>query len=429
MMLRRMLDRLGARGQPARAGALPTGAGAGALPTGAGAGALPTGASAGAALQGASAGAALQGASAGAALAVEAGVTRGPWRALARRYLEVQLFWNPIVTGLAMLWLSGGAFGAVFPIALLVAAVASSVSFVPVVLGVLAERASLARGRRATPHGRAWYFALALLGMPLGLLLASRATERVFGVAVPNSAQDYRFGAFIGTLIAGLFFAWQTLNDARQAALAAQLRAERAERLELEAQLAALSAQLDPHLLFNALNTIAALIPSDAGRAEETVLRLAEMYRGLLSASRRREHPLENELDICRAYLDIERARFAERLQVSLEVAAGLDLRSTLVPVLILQPLVENAVTHGLSDRKRGGSLRIEVRSTRGELELEVIDDGVGLGNSSRRGSGLGVETTRQRLRLRYGNAAALELTKVASGGTRALLRLPLLNA
>jgi two-component sensor histidine kinase len=354
---------------------------------------------------------------------------RGAWGALARKYVEVQLFWNPVVTGLAMLCLSGGSFGQAFPIALLVAAVSSSVSFVPVVLGVLAERWSFARGRRVTPYGRSRYFALALLGMPAGLLVASMATQLVFGVRIPNGAQDYRFGAFVGTLIAAMFFAWQMLSEARQAALGAQLRAERAERLELEAQLSSLRAQLDPHLLFNALNTIAALIPTDGTKAEQTVLRLAEMYRGLLSAARRNEHPLEHELEICRAYLDVERARFAERLNVQLEVGAELDPTSALVPVLILQPLVENAVTHGLSDRKQGGSLRIEVRRAQGTLELEVVDDGVGLGNSTRRGSGLGVENTRQRLRLRYGQAAALELSSVAGGGTRALVRLPLVSA
>jgi hypothetical protein len=106
----------------------------------------------------------------------------------------------------------------------------------------------------------------------------------------------------------------QTRTDARAAAVAAELRAERAERLELEAQLAALRAQLDPHLLFNGFNTVAALIPTDAAAAERTLLRLAELYRGLLAASRRELHTLERELDICCAYLDIERARFAERL-------------------------------------------------------------------------------------------------------------------
>jgi LytS/YehU family sensor histidine kinase len=92
---------------------------------------------------------------------------------------------------------------------------------------------------------------------------------------------------------------------------------------------------------------------------------------------------------------------------------------------LILQPLVENAVTHGLAGRARGGSLRVRARLHDASLELEVEDDGVGLGHSSRRGAGLALDTTRQRLGLRYGAAAALELGPSPKGGTRALLRLP----
>jgi two-component sensor histidine kinase len=347
------------------------------------------------------------------------------FRRLAREYAKVQLVYNPLLTALAVLGLSDGSWGDTFALSLTIAAVASSVSFVPVALALALERLRQARGHAPAAHGRAWYFALALLSMPLGLYLASTVTERVFGVRAPATAGDYRFGGFLGTLIAGLFFAWQTHADARAAAAAAALRAERAERLELEAQLAALRAQLDPHLLFNALNAVAALIPTDAEAAERTLLRLAELYRSLLAASRSELHPLEHELDICRAYLDVERARFAERLAVSIEIAAGLDPRRVEVPVLILQPLVENAVTHGLAGRARGGALCVRARASGDQLELEVEDDGVGLGHSSRRGAGLALETTRQRLRLRYGEAAALELAPAPGGGTRALLRLP----
>jgi len=351
------------------------------------------------------------------------------FRRLAREYAKVQFVYNPLLVGVAVIGLGDGGYGFAFALSLTVAAVASTVSFVPVVLALAWAVHRQRRGHTPAAHGRAWYFALALLTMPVGLYLAGPVTERVFGVRSPASLGDYRFGLFLGTLITVAFFAWQTRSDARAALVAAELRAERAERLQLEAQLAALRAQLDPHLLFNAFNTVAALIPTNAVAAERTLLRLAELYRGLLAASRCEQHTLARELDICRAYLDIERARFAERLDSAIELAADLDPSQREVPVLILQPLVENAVRHGLAGRARGGKLRVRARDVGDALELEVEDDGVGLGNSSQRGAGLALDTTRQRLALRYGAAASLELGPVAGGGTRALVRLPRLAA
>jgi hypothetical protein len=347
------------------------------------------------------------------------------FRGLAKEYAKVQLVYNPLLVGVAVLGLSDGPYGFTFALSLTIAVVASSVSFVPVTLALALAVLRQRQGRAPAVHGRAGYFALAVLTLPLGLYVAGAVTERFFGVRAPASLGDYRFGLFLGGLITVFFFVWQQRSEARAAAFAAELRAERAERFELEAQLAALRAQLDPHLLFNAFNTVAALIPTDAAAAERTLLRLAELYRGLLAASRCEQHSLERELDICRAYLDIERARFGERLESSIEVAPGLDPSQLLVPVLILQPLVENAVTHGLAERARGGTLRVSAHASDGVLELEVRDDGVGLGHSSRQGAGLALDTTRQRLALRFGAAAALELAPVPSGGTRALLRLP----
>lgn len=347
------------------------------------------------------------------------------FRRLGREYLKVQLVYNPLLVGVAVLGLGEGRHGLVFALSLTIAAVASTVGFVPVLLVFAWAALRQRQGRAPAAHGRAWYFALALLALPPGLYLAGLVTEALFGVRAPASLGDYRFALFLGALVTLSFFAWQTRADARAAAAAAELRAERAERLKLEAQLAALRAQLDPHLLFNALNTVAALIPGDPAAAERTLLRLSELYRGLLAASRAEQHALERELELCRAYLDIERARFGERLDSSIEVADGVEPGQISVPVLILQPLVENAIRHGLAGRARGGALRVRVRRAGAALELEVADDGVGLGRSSQRGAGLALDTTRQRLELRYGGAASLALEPAPGGGTRALLRLP----
>jgi signal transduction histidine kinase len=353
----------------------------------------------------------------------------GSFRRLAREYAKVQLVYNPLLVGAAVLGLSEAPYAHRFMLSLTIAAVASSVCFVPVAVALALARLRQRRGRAPAAHGRAWYFSLALLAMPPGLYVASLVTELSFGVRTPATAVDYRFGGFLGMLIAGAFFAWQTRVDASAAALAAERRAESAERLELEAQLAALRAQLDPHLLFNALNTIAALIPVDPVAAERTVLRLAELYRALLAASRIELHSLEQELDICRAYLDVEQVRFAERLVTRVEIAPELDPSQVEVPVLIVQPLVENAIGHGLAGRVRGGTLVVRAQVGGGSLlSIEVEDDGVGLGASSRRGAGLALQTLRQRLRLRYAERAALDLVPAPGAGTLARLRLPLVR-
>src|SRR5688572_27073369 len=242
---------------------------------------------------------------------------RSPFRNLGKEYAKVQLVYNPLLVGVAVLGLSDGPYGFTFALSLTIAVVASSVSFVPVTLALALAVLRQRQGRAPAVHGRAGYFALAVLTLPLGLYVAGVVTEHFFGVRAPASLGDYRFGLFLGALITVFFFGWQQRSEARAAAVAAELRAERAERFELEAQLAALRAQLDPHLLFNAFNTVAALIPTDAAAAERTLLRLAELYRGLLAASRCEQHSLARELDICRAYLDIERARFGDRLESS----------------------------------------------------------------------------------------------------------------
>jgi signal transduction histidine kinase len=339
--------------------------------------------------------------------------------------MRVIVLWNPLVTGVATLALGSAAgFWRGFSVSLLIATVCASVSVIPVAIALASEEHARRAGRTVAEHGHAWYIALAVSSMPLGLFLASRATEQLLGVRVPGSLADYRLALVLGSLISGLFFLWQTRADALAAALAAELRLEQVERHRLQAQLSALTAQLNPHLLFNALNTIAALVPSDPERAELTVLRLADLYRGILRATRTEWHTLADELAICEAFLDIERVRFRERLSAQVVVTPGLE--SVSVPVLVLQPLVENALTHGLADRARGGCVQIRAESSQGRLELSVSDDGVGLGRSRREGSGLGIEVTRRRLQLCYGESASLELSAIASGGTLARIVLPL---
>jgi len=214
-------------------------------------------------------------------------------------------------------------------------------------------------------------------------------------------------------------------------AYAERVRHEQAEKAALqtqlvEAQLGALRMQLQPHFLFNTLNGVAMLIRGgDPGRAVEMVALLGDVLRGLLRTSSDLEAPLASELQLLRKYLEIEQIRFGDRLRVTWHVADAVT--SALVPPLILQPVVENALRHGLWPRTEGGALAIAARRAGAELELEVTDQGVGLapGFDPDRSTGVGLANVRARLARMYGADAGLEVTAGAACGVRVRLRLP----
>jgi signal transduction histidine kinase len=206
------------------------------------------------------------------------------------------------------------------------------------------------------------------------------------------------------------------------------LRHREQELVELAAtaQLAALRAQINPHFLFNSLNSIAQLIRADPDRAEACVERLAEMFRYVLRYGEKDFVPLAEELEMARAYLDIERARFGDRLRVETHVDP--PSLQHLIPNLILQPLVENALLHGLSRKRGGGTVRIDARLADGCLELSVGDDGLGMPATALERvyeHGIGLRNLRDRLERLYGPAHLPQITSAPGSGTRVRLRLP----
>jgi signal transduction histidine kinase len=206
------------------------------------------------------------------------------------------------------------------------------------------------------------------------------------------------------------------------------LRHREQELVELAAtaQLAALRAQINPHFLFNSLNSIAQLIRADPDRAEACVERLAEMFRYVLRYGEKDFVPLAEELEMARAYLDIERARFGDHLRVETHVDP--PSLQHLIPNLILQPLVENAVRHGLSRKRGGGTVRIDARLADGCLELSVGDDGLGMPDTALERvyeHGIGLRNLRDRLERLYGPAHLPQITSAPGSGTRVRLRLP----
>ncbi len=213
-----------------------------------------------------------------------------------------------------------------------------------------------------------------------------------------------------------------TLREMREVRLVeARLREDAAR-----AELAALQARINPHFFFNTLNTIASLLEEDVRKAEELLETFADLFRYAFDAADAAPVPLRDEIDFTRGYLRIELARFGDRLRVAWNVdPASLGVR---VPGLILQPLIENAVGHGLAPRARGGRVDVSAALEGRLLRIDVVDDGVGLSVAGERlirdGHGLG--NIARRLETSYGGRATLELSAAPGGaGARARLTLP----
>jgi Histidine kinase/Histidine kinase-, DNA gyrase B-, and HSP90-like ATPase len=200
-------------------------------------------------------------------------------------------------------------------------------------------------------------------------------------------------------------------------------RSEQLQSRLAQAQLQALKLQLHPHFLFNTLNAITALVHRDPSRAERMVTGLSELLRLSLGTVSEQEVPLSRELEMLEYYVDIQQVRFNDRLTVHLDVAA--ELQRALVPNLILQPLVENAIKHGIAPRAAAGRIDVEVRRDGDRLALGVRDDGVGELNPAARREGVGLANTRARLASLYGSAHAFTAGPRAEGGFQVSITIP----
>jgi two-component system LytT family sensor kinase len=199
-----------------------------------------------------------------------------------------------------------------------------------------------------------------------------------------------------------------------------ELRASRLEAQLAQAQLSALKMQLHPHFLFNTLHSISALLHGDVEAADLMVARLGDFLRLTLENSETQEVTLEQELEFLRCYLDIELTRFQDRLRVKFEIAPGtLD---ALTPNLILQPLVENAIRHGIAPRMEPGCVTICSELQGNRLRIEVRDDGPGFASNT---PGIGLSNTRARLERLYGSGYVLQLSNGTHNGAIVTLEIP----
>ena len=260
-------------------------------------------------------------------------------------------------------------------------------------------------------------FAIAKYALTVPLQRLIFATQRSLGGALAGNviSEAMIFWAVVGVLHAVEFYRRFQEREAQALALRAQLG---------ESQLAALRAQLHPHFLFNALNAATTLVHRDATAADVMLTQLGELLRHALRSDARHETTLREELGFLDKYLSIMRTRFDDQLTVERRVPVELD--GALVPTFVLQPLVENALEHGV--RRLDGPGRVEIDASRKDdrLVLSVRDNGSGEPDGAREGLGIGLANTRARLVALYGERAELRLTPRAEGGMEAALRLPL---
>lgn len=248
------------------------------------------------------------------------------------------------------------------------------------------------------------------------------------GNAYPTSFEAAFTHALVATFVfnALIYWALVSLAHALSYYLKFQERTVRAAELEkrlTEAKLQALQMQLNPHFLFNTLHAISSLMHQNVDAADRMLARLSDLLRYALESSNSQEVPLRKELDFLTRYLEIEQARFGERLQVRLQIdPAVMDAK---VPNLILQPLVENAIKHGIEPHARPGIVELRAQKDDGTLRLEVEDNGEGFQPAKPAGFGVGLSNTRARLEQLYGNNHRLEMVNGARGGLLVRLSIP----
>ena len=260
------------------------------------------------------------------------------------------------------------------------------------------------------PPLRLPFFALVALAVGGGWLGGSALASMLLGLPWHTGRSAY--AALAVTLAAGVVMSWFFWSRQRGSEL---------ERQRIEAQLKLLQAQIEPHFLFNTLANLDALIATDPPRARVMLAHLNDYLRATLAAARKERNTLDEEFSLLRNYLEVLSIRMGPRLRYELVLPDS--LASLQVPPMLLQPLVENAVKHGLEPKVEGGSVKVSARETPGGVVLEVAD--TGLGNHSRGGTGVGLANLGERLAAAYEGVARMQAGANPAGGYTVTLSLP----
>ena len=306
----------------------------------------------------------------------------------------------------------------------------------PLALGwVLMTPVILRLGRRFPLTGPRWprsvavHLAVSISFVFLLYLMGSWYTPLVLGSGTQTPLLTRALRQFVIWIFGDGLIYWSILTVSLAVEHYRRFRERELIAAELEAQLAradlqALKSQLHPHFLFNALHTIGSLVRTgDRENAVKVTADLGDLLRRMLEGAAQQEVPLKQELEFIRSYLEIERIRFRDRLEVRFEVEP--EVLEARVPHLVLQPLVENAIRHGIAPHLFAGKVSVSARRLDGHLELLVRDDGPGVGEGDSARPGIGLTNTRARLQRLYGDGFRLEVSNLDQGGLESRVELP----
>jgi sensor histidine kinase YesM len=278
--------------------------------------------------------------------------------------------------------------------------------------------------RRSRVAITAYYMAITTVGVIAGFWVAYGLLGREFlprmgdarwviGVAITS---------MVISIVLAIVFFWREKSAIAEAALEReQRRTADIEREAMAANLRALQAQIEPHFLFNTLANVTSLIDSDPARAKHMAESFIRFLRASLAATRRSRTTLADEFALIGDFLAVLKVRMGDRLDIGIDLPA--DLAGLEIPPMLVQPVVENAIRHGLEPKVEGGLVELRARRTDGRLVLEVADTGVGFGEAT--SGGVGLANIRERLRLAHGDAARLAIRENAPGGTVVAIELP----
>ncbi|MGA2882673.1 MAG: sensor histidine kinase [Bryobacteraceae bacterium] len=245
-----------------------------------------------------------------------------------------------------------------------------------------------------------WIVAAKGLALAIGHYAFADLNQRLS----PELPSLWGIGALVYVLSVALHYVLVSVESSKEA----ETREQEALTLARESELKALKAQINPHFLFNSLNSISALATVDGPRARDMCIKLSDFLRTTLKLGEKQSITLADELALAKAYLEVEQVRFGARLRV--EIASDADCDHCVVPSLVLQPLVENAVKHGIAGLVNGGTIRIEAHCGNGRLQLQIINE-FDHDSPAASGHGLGLRNVRDRLRALYENRARVDTT------------------
>jgi signal transduction histidine kinase len=276
------------------------------------------------------------------------------------------------------------------------------------------------------------FIMLVIVAMPIAKFVGNSIAIRMLGLdaeaVIAHQAQNAT-ATLILTALSCVIITWFFWRRGEVATLKATIEAEKAraaaiEKQALQAQLQMLQAQIEPHMLFNTLANLQALIAVDATRAQHMLDQLIQYLRATLSSSRAETTTLGQEFSLLEAYLGLMAVRMGSRLSYALHLPE--DLRALPLPPMLLQPLVENAIKHGLEPKVDGGHIDVHATRNGNLLALSVIDDGLGLDAADSAGTQVGVANIRERLQALYRDRAAFSLVPNTPHGVTAQITIPL---